>query len=277
MRKIAMLGTTSTGAAAPFDDPTWEIWGVSSRAAYVSRATRWFELHRIDGEGDEWGNNWRKAMKVFSHDLELLMFYPESDLGPNVVAYPYKHIVGRFGTFFMTSTFSWMMALAIDELRPLGGKPVDGEIGIWGVEMEGGTEYEKQRVGFRHFLALAEALGIRVTRLVATGLSYEPVPYPFWQDDPLLNKLEQRSADVNNRLKKYDKSIRLTRTMIAQNRALIDEVQRFGDGYDTIARLKGLERETAGLLETSANLSKLITETQGEDKEQTWLKGYLSP
>ena len=88
------------------------------------------------------------------------------------------------------------MALAIAELRPKDGPPVEGEIGIWGVEMEHGTEYREQRVGFRHFIDLAKEIGIPVTRLVSGGLAYEPVPSPFWQDDPLLSKLAKRTQET---------------------------------------------------------------------------------
>ena len=141
MRRIALVGTTNSGAQAPFDDQSFDIWGVSARAVYVTRADRWFELHRLDGEPKEWADNWRKTVKKFSHDVELMMFYPEPDLGPKVVTYPAERITARFGTYFMTSTFSWMMALAIDEMCPVSKKWKPGEIALYGVEMEYGTEY----------------------------------------------------------------------------------------------------------------------------------------
>src|SRR3990167_8308310 len=162
MRKIALVGTASSGAGAPYDDLSFEIWGVSARAAYVTRANRWFELHRLDGEPPEWAASWRKTIADFTHDIgEVLMFWPEYKLAQKVTAYPYQQIADRFGTYFMTSSFSWMMALAIDEMRPLDkdGYPVafhnGDEISIFGVDMEHGTEYQKQRTGFRHFIDIA--------------------------------------------------------------------------------------------------------------------------
>ncbi len=277
MRKIALIGTAESGSRGPYDDKSWEIWGVSSRAKYVTRVTRWFELHRIDGEGDEWAANWRAALKVFCHDAELWMFEPEPDLAPKVMAYPTGRIIDRFGTFHMTSSFAWMMALAIDELRPVGGNPVDGEIGIWGVEMEYETEYREQRSGFRHFIDLAHFAGIKVTRLSTGGLAYEPVPYPFWQDDPLMCKLAQRTKHTSGQLKKFDTSLRMTRTMIAQNRAVIEEINRSKKkGYRRAKRLVAVEEELAGLMETSANLSKEIVQAEGANEEQRWFKDYLS-
>ena len=246
------------------------------RAAYVTRATRWFELHRLDGETKAWAEQWRKAIRVFSHDVELIMFYPEPDLGPHVSTYPHERITARFGTYFMTSSFAWMMALAIDELRPLNGDPIDGEIAIFGVEMEYGTEYRQQRAGFRHFIDLAKVLGIKVTVMASGGLAYEPVPYPFWQDDPLLNKLELRSEDTRNKITTFDESIRHTRTMIAQNRAVMLEVELSKKkGYRRAKRMEELNKETEALLQMSAQLSKDIVMAEAANEEQQWLSDYL--
>ena len=278
MKKIALIGTAESSAYGPYDDASWEIWGVSARAKCVTRADRWFEIHRLDGEGKQWAENWRKVLKVFSHDVELVMFYPEPDLCPNVTAYPTERIADRFGTFFMTSSFSWMMALAIDELRPLNGKPIDGEIGIWGVEMEYGTEYREQRSGFRHFIDLARVMGIRVTLLSAGGLAMEPVPYPLWQDDPLLCKLAQRNNAVQTNLKTYEESLRLTRSMLAQNQGAMQEIERSKKkGYRRAERIASLEKEHEGLMQTSGQLSKDITQSEGVNEEQRWLRDYLSP
>jgi hypothetical protein len=274
MRKIALVGTASSGSGAPYDDESWEIWGVSARADYVTRADRWFELHRLFGEPEDWTNNWRAEIKKFSHDTKLYMLYPEPELGPEVIQYPYDKMVDRFGTYFMTSSFAWMMALAIDEMAPRGAFAEDCTIGIWGVEMEYGTEYRQQRAGFRHFIDLASVLGINVTRLAAGGLVYEPVPYPLWQDDPLLCKLEQRTRQTKERLERFNKSLRLTRTMIAQNRAVVDALKKVGGQEKEIERL---ECEIDSLLQTSSKLSRDITEQEGANEEQRWLGDYLAP
>ena len=278
MRKIALVGTTNTGANAPYGDESYEIWGVSMRASYVTRATRWFELHRLDGEPKVWAENWRAAMRKFTHDIpEVLMLYPEPDLAPNVSAYPYERIVARFGTFSMTSTFSWMMALAIDEMCPVNGDWNPGEIAIFGVEMEYGTEYAQQRTGFRHFIDLARFVGIQVTLLASGGLVHEPVPYPLWQDDPLLNKLELRNLDTKDKITAYDKSIRDTRTMLAQNGAVIAEIELSKKrGYRRADRIKALTKETEALLQTSSELSKDIVKAEAAHEEQQWLANYLA-
>jgi hypothetical protein len=176
----------------------------------------------------------------------------------------------------MTSTFSWMMAMAIDELRPLGGPPVDGEIAIYGVDMEYGTEYAQQRAGFRHFLEVARILGITITRLNSTGLAYDPVPYPMWQDDPLLNKLELRQSLSRRKLDEMDVTIRHTRTMIAQNRAVIEALRKYNaNSEQTTAEIVRLEKELDDLMQCSAGISKDIVHWTAVNEEQDWLHGYL--
>lgn len=277
MRKVALVGTTSTGADAPYDDETFEIWGVSARADYVTRANRWFELHRLAGEPKEWADGWRKTVKTFSHDVELLMFYPEMDLGPVVALYPAERITRRFGTYFMTSTFAWMMALAIDEMCPADGKWEPGEIAVYGVEMEYDTEYRQQRTGFRHFIDLARVMGITITLHVASGLAFEPVPYPMWQDDPLINKLELRNKNSREKLAKLDASIRNTRTLIAQNNFAIQVLKELPASDSSAARIAELEDEVPALMEVSSGISKEILQNQGMAEEQGWLMDYLAP
>ena len=276
MRKIALVGTSGSANQAPFNDQRFEIWGVSSRGKYVTRATRWFELHRIDGEEADWAKKWRETVRGFIEDTPLYMFYPEPDLAKNIVEYPHAHITARFGTYFMTSTFSWMMALAIDELRPFNGDPIDGEISIFGVDMEYGTEYVQQRAGFRHFIDLARFAGIVITRLASSGLAYEPIPYPMLQDDPLLNKLLLRTKQSEEKITELDKLILKTRTMIAHNRAIVQGLQRYG-GEGAPDEIQRLNRECENLVSQSAMISKDIVHWQATCEEQGWIRDYLMP
>ena len=282
MRKIAMVGTTNTGEAAPYKDLSWEIWGVSCRRPYVTRATRWFELHRLDGEPEAWANAWRDEIKKFSGEVELYMMYPEN-LGPKVLQYPHESIVARFGTYFMTSTFSWMMAKAIDELRPVKDGKIDfseeGQISIFGVEMEYGSEYRQQRSGFRHYIDLARFLGIPVTRIASGGLAYEPVPYPMWQDDPLIAKLELRIAMTKKTLDQRDNTRITTQRLIGECNRLLGELETLSKNtdYDVQKRISEVDKERKNLLQTSAELSCEIVQNRGAYEELTWMRDFLEP
>lgn len=279
MKKIALVGTASSSAKAPFHDPSWELWGVSGRADHVTRATRWFELHRLDGEPEDWATHWRASLKKMMADVpELIMMYPEPNLHKNVVQYPREQIIDRFGTFFMTSTFSWMMALAIEELRPRDGKPVKGEIGIWGVDMEYGTEYRQQRAGFRHFISLAQYAGIPVHVLADGGLAYDPVPYPFWQDDPLLAKNLLRRQTSLDELQTWEETRKQTDTMLAGTRSALAEIKQFKTGhYKLEEREAYLSSQLVSLEKTLMALKEDIACKRGQYEEQCWLDDFLRP
>lgn len=282
-RKIALVGTSPTGENAPYDDQSWEIWGVSQRAEYVTRATRWFELHRIDGEPRHFQDEWRASMRAFlnnktAYPIPLYMMYPETGITENIIQYPVDAMIARFGTYFMTSSFAWMMAMAIDELRPLSGNKNCGEIAIYGVEMEYGTEYRQQRVGFRHFIDLARVLDIPITRLAEGGLAYEPIPYPMWQDDPLLCKSMARHEDAVNQLKDLDDTIYHTRQGISATEGALNELGLQAESdYDKEQRTVVLEKQLSALLDSSAQTSKGIVQWQAIKGEHDWLQDYLAP
>ena len=125
-RKIALVGTASSGAHAPFDDGSWEIWGVAAKADYITRTTRWYEIHRLEGESKEWIDHWRHQASALDENTHLYMHYPISGFGETIYAYPVDEIIDRFGTYFMTSSFAWMMAHAIHELCPVEGDWIPG-------------------------------------------------------------------------------------------------------------------------------------------------------
>jgi len=274
-RKIALVGTAPSGEYAPYEDPSWEIWGVSARAEYVTRADRWFELHRLSGEPNEWMARWRDELTGIAKDTPLFMLYPSIE---GAVAYPFDHITARFGTYFMTSSFAWMMALALDELCPIDAPPIGGEIAIFGVDMEYDSEYEQQRAGFRHFLDLAKAWGVGVTRLASSGLAYEPIPYPMCQDDPLLNKLDKKQVEARGQLDTIEATLAVAERGIAENVAVIAALREYGPpNLDTGREIKRMEKETAKLRESVGDMQKNFIRWETAEAEQQWLRDYLTP
>lgn len=284
-RRIALVGTAPSSVHAPFNDESWEIWGVGFRGAHVTRATRWYEIHRLDGESPEWAAEWRAHVKT--HDCPIWMFYPEN-LGPEVIEYPVGRISKRFGTFFQTSTFSWMAAQAIDELRPLDGDPVEGEIGFWGVDMEYGTEYAQQRAGLRHFVEIARFAGIKVTRLATSGIAYDPTPYPLIQDDPLLQKIAHRKGALANDKHLRERSLAATLDRLSQIQAVSDEFRGLLESYEQLPptakwrlhcedRLGKLSTEQDGLESTLPKIREYISWANGASENLEWTEGFLRP
>lgn len=281
-RKIAMVGTAASRLKAPFADESYEIWGVGGRGS-EPRATRWYELHSLRAEPDEWVAAWCKQLReVVTRDCDLYMIYPRADCGPRVKQFPTERILARFGSFHLTSSFSWMMAQAIDELVPVGNAAPPGSlIEIWGVDMEYGTEYAQQRAGFRAFISIAHALGITVLRPAESGLSYDPVPYPMWQDDPMLSKVSLIIGRIKRAMAGKDDDLRKIRSMIAQNRAVTDELQRWIATGSVPAglndRVAVLAKETETLLQSSANISREIALLEGQSEAYHHWRDYIQP
>lgn len=277
-RKIAMVGTARSRAMAPYDDESWEIWGVSGRGDPPScpRATRWFELHSLRAETTEWVNAWCAELREkVTRDCDLYMIYPREDCGPRVKQYPTERMLARFGSFHNTSSFAWMMAMAIDEMAPPGSfAPSGSTIAIWGVDMEYGTEYTEQRSGFRAYMSIAAALNITVLRPAESGLSYDPVPYPMWQDDPMLCKVDLNWKRVKDQITRSDTDLRKVRTFIAQNRAVLEVLEGMPDAEE---RIKKLRAETESLMQSSASLSADIASLQGQSEVYGYWRDYLRP
>jgi hypothetical protein len=277
-KRVALIGTAPSSAQAPWNDPTWEIWGVGLRPAIGTRADRWFELHRLDGEPPEWAAEWRRRIREGPDKCPLWMFYPEHDLGQDVVTMDATLLSQKYGSFFMTSSFSWMMAQAIEEQRP--------EIGLWGVDMEYGTEYRQQRVGLRHFIDLAKVVGIPVTRVITSGIALEPIPYPMWQDDPVLAKnalrrkaLEETKRNADRHFHDFQERVLRFEGGRIELRTLLDKTTdmppELREAYEK--RLKAIDSEILSLSEVAQTVRDDVMRAEGALSEVAWLNDYLQP
>lgn len=189
--RVALIGSApSSIALAPYDDPSWTIWGCSPGAyVHCKRWDAWFELHR-----------WEKAPWFSAEYIEFMRSKPENKVYmirtvpeiPNSVAYPKEEMVTKFGPWFFNSTLSWMFALAI----------VHGatEIGLWGVDMSAQEEWIYQRSGCHHFIDLAKSLGIKVHIPPESDLLRPPPLYGYSEEDPFFIKLHARKAELQARI-----------------------------------------------------------------------------
>jgi len=272
-RKIVMLGTAQSSEFAPYDDGSWEIWMVGGRRRWTTRVDRWYEVHSLEGNGEAWVDAWREYVKHFDDGVQIWMHNLTSGFGDNVFQYPVDRIAKRFGTYFMTSSFSWMMAHAIDEVCPVDGPRVPAEIAIYGVDMEMGTEFTMQRDGMRHFIELARFSGIYVTRLASSGIVYEPTPYPMLIDDPLLNKLDIRHSEIIASMSDLKKTDRLNMSMLAENYAVIAALKKHKTGEEEIKRL---EKESLALEDQAQTTAKNLLCAGVLDEEHQWLRDFIT-
>ena len=158
-KKVAIVGFAPHRKMAPYDDESFEIWGINDLFAVddVKRWDRWFQIHH-----PETIENYRAAVGRLSSgdmiktyatwDCPVYMRQKHPEL-PNSVEFPFQELIDKFGTYF-NNTISWLLAFAIHE----GFE----EIHIYGVDMNSSSEYEHQRPSCEYFIGLARGMGINV-------------------------------------------------------------------------------------------------------------------
>ena len=205
--KIALIGSAPSSVRfAPYDDPTWNIWSCSPGAVpFVKRCNAHFEIHRWEPPNGYTGAkpwftqdyiNWLAGLQCPVYAIEHL---PEL---PNSVAYPKDAILEEFGPYFMASSLSWMVCLAV-----AAGAT---EIGLWGVDMAAREEWNFQRTALQCLLwHISDAnkhspYKIKVTLPPESDLWAPPVLYGFCENSPYWIKLMTKKfefADRYNRAK----------------------------------------------------------------------------
>jgi len=219
-RKIALIGKAPSSALlAPYDDPDWEVWTLSTLASAkeVPRWDRHFELHDLRIITNETHGNYRAWMAeqtrpIFLRDAPP----PEFKSG---VQYPLGDVLRRFerlaGVRYLTNTVSMMLALALYE-HSCEGCGI-ARIGLWGIDMaqhgleKGGnngpfsSEYAKQRPSVEYWIGIAEGLGIKVTVPEQSDLLKTACIYGYQHTESFLkfharqNELHQRIAHAQQR------------------------------------------------------------------------------
>jgi hypothetical protein len=152
---VAIIGfASSTRLEVPFDDPTYEVWGLNQLYRFLPRADRWWEIHyremfTADIVRDTDYVGWLQRCKI-----PIVMKECQPDM-PMSVAYPMDAILQGIGARkYFTSTPSYMMAMAIAE----GFE----KIMIRGIDLVVGVEYQEQKPCMEYWIAFAEARGIVV-------------------------------------------------------------------------------------------------------------------
>jgi len=181
-KKIAICGfAASSRMLAPFDDSEWEIWILNQLNRHVPRATRHWDIH----------SNWMSEnVEGTDHPgylaecgIPVYMTKTEPSI-PTSIRYPIERVIEKVaGIDYFTSTVAFMLGLAIlniDEQveRELNGSPVperfsdareavaaayqQHSIGIYGIDLIVGTEYDFQKSCVEYMLGLANARGITI-------------------------------------------------------------------------------------------------------------------
>lgn len=204
--KVAIIGTApSSRLLAPFNDPSWTIWGSSpgnsgdpggAGSPLPRLADAWIEVHANflwPEYRDAYGLNYVKWLNEKPFPTVAPIDLPVyKALFPKAAPLPWKELVGEFGPYFFTSTFSWMMAYAIK----LGVK----EIGLFGVDMSSKDEYILQRPGGHYFIMQALQRGIKVLIPDESDLIQPSPLYGIHDSTPWGRKASERKRELTGRI-----------------------------------------------------------------------------
>lgn len=190
--KVAIIGTApSSRNLAPYNDPSWTIWACSAgNQGQVPRVDAWFEIHSnlLWPEHEHFGRPYLDWLNQQSFPV----YMQDNSLVARAETYPKEEIIREFGRYFFTSSFSWMMALAIKQ----GAK----EIGLWGVDMASRDEYILQRSGGHFFIQEAKRRGIIVHVPKESDLAQPPALYGFDDSTNFMRKICTRKKELQDRL-----------------------------------------------------------------------------
>lgn len=221
-RKIAICGfAASSRMAAPFEDPEWEIWTLNQLYRHVPRATRHFDIHENWREDNVEGTDHPAWLAQCGMPVYMTTVQPSI---PTSVRFPIERVIERIaGIDYFTSTVAFMLGLAISEIdeqveRELNGHPVPErfdaarqriaeaygtrEIGIFGIDLIVGTEYEVQKACVEFLLGLAQARNITVRIPPQCALLKQQWRYGYEREPrawPIrLSELVKRQAALTN-------------------------------------------------------------------------------
>jgi hypothetical protein len=227
--KIALVGTCpSSRMLAPYSNGDWEIWACSPGNAFglLPRVTRWFEIHGDLGweESGKWG-----ASKYVDwlNEQDFPIYAQSREYIKRSIPYPLDDMIAKHSLYFFTSTFAYMMALAIAEGAT--------EIGLYGVDMTLPGEFQDQRPAMQHFIVMCMAMGIKVGAPDESDIMRPPPLYGYVDGTPAGRKMHVYQNELDTKMK--DAELRL-------KQAELDAAMLKGafEGIDYARRVWGNDR-----------------------------------
>lgn len=232
MKKVAIVGSEMMShGLAPWDDPSWEIWGSGLGSWKYPRVDRHYEVHAFDLLEQKFPAEMLEPYFAHLREHPSVRVLERQSALPDAELIPWRKLVKEFSPYFFSSTMAWALAEAI-MLKV-------EEIGLFGIDCTALEEYQLQRPGVQYFICEAQKRKIRVFSPLESDIM---VPAPMYglrefdnqyrknlaRKDYFLRELraaEAQAADVNDR--------------IASGRALLDMINyelRTWSGIDDSGR-----------------------------------------
>ena len=214
--KVALIGSAPASIRlAPYNDPSWQVWGCSPGAYGVvprGRSNIWFEMHRYE-PGQTW---FSPEYCQFLRDHPCVVVAEPRPEIPNGIMLDYDMLVKKYSPYFFTSSIAWMMAHAIE----IGAT----KIGLWGVDMAANEEYEAQRAGLHYFALIAAQKGIEVGVPPESDLFRPRFLYGVDEVKHFHVKMRARREELNQRLMAAEQAVQQKQHEAAFIRGALDDL-----------------------------------------------------
>lgn len=231
--KIALIGSApSSIRLAPYADPEYQIWACSPGTyPIIPRCNKFFELHRPEfgkvGK-PETQVPWFTPEYVAWMKLQACVVMTETHPDfPNSVRLPREYLQEVYGNYFFTSSLSWMLAMAIEEIladRKTRTEAKEDAIGLWGVDMSHTTEYSSQRAGCHYFVQLANQLDITIVVPPESDLLRPPVLYGVVEYDHHHIKNTVRRKEIEQRLAAAEAQLEQAKMQVSFYKGALDDI-----------------------------------------------------
>ncbi len=248
--KVALIGTApSSRMLAPYNDPSWQIWACSpGNMNALPRVNVWFELHSnlLWPEYESYGRPYIEWLKVQSFPV----YMQDQAQVERATTFPMRDMVAEFGQNFFTSSFAWMMALAI--------KMGAVEIALYGIDMASRDEYIRQRPGFYFFRHEAEKRGIKVSAPHESDIMQAPPLYAYVDSTAFGRKIRARTQEIDGRLAPMQQQ----HTQLGNNITYLQGAKEDLDYFENI--WSGVSNEMSILRYDNAALKQRVAELEAQ-------------
>jgi hypothetical protein len=223
--RIALVGTSpSSRLLAPYNDASWQIWGVGpgnmQPESRLPRCDVFFEIHPYQPIKRE--PSYKPYLGELAKIPKVFLQKEEADL-PNSVAYPLDKMLDKYGPYFFTSSFSYMIAQAIEELT--ASEDEEKVLGLWGIDCSATEEYRLQRPGAQFFFMKAREAGINVVCPPESDLLHPPGLYGYVENDPWFAKQIARQKEYQQAHGEWMTKAREAQEMLMRLAGNLDDIQ----------------------------------------------------
>jgi hypothetical protein len=169
LRKVGLLGShTNSLVYAPWDDPSWELWGHSSaRYLYKRQPDLYFDLHRKECWTRR--NNMKAQYPVWlsTNGVPIYMQAKHKEV-PASRKYPLENVLMEIPERYryFTNHVAYMIALALSQGVT--------HLGLFGINYGHRSEYQTQRGSAEFWLGVAHGRGVHLVLPGSSTLLQEP-------------------------------------------------------------------------------------------------------